>query len=216
MSGRPPPPERLFIEGPVGPLEAVIDRPAVVRPAGTVAVCCHPHPVYGGTLDNKVVHTLARVARDLGVPAIRFNFRGVGGSVGHYDHGDGETADALAVADWGQQAFGASYLWALGFSFGSFVACRLALAHGATRLLTVAPPVQRFDFGTMPVPQCPWLIVQGDRDELVDHAAVTAWSGKLVPAPQLALLAGADHFLHGRIAELRERAREWLGGEGES
>lgn len=211
MSGRPAPAERIFIEGPVGKLEAVVDRPASAGRAGTVAVCCHPHPVFGGTLHNKVVHTLARVARDLGVPAVRFNFRGVGGSAGRYDHGEGETEDALTVADWSQQAFGATQLWAMGFSFGSFVACRLALARAATRLVTVAPPVQRFDFNTLPVPKCPWLIVQGDRDELVDHETVATWSERLAPAPRLVVLAGADHMLHGRITELRELVTGWLG-----
>lgn len=211
MSVRPLPAERVFIEGPVGPIEAVVERPVAANAAGIVAVCCHPHPLFGGTLDNKVVHALTRAARDLGVPAIRFNFRGVGGSVGRYDHGEGETEDALAVADWGRGAFGTTRLWAMGFSFGSFIAYRLALARGAERLLTVAPPVQRFDFAARPMPDCPWLIVQGDRDELVNHDAVTEWSRDLVPAPRVAVFAGADHFFHGRISELREVAREWLG-----
>ena len=210
MNARLPPPERVFIEGPAGPLEALVDRPAATLRAGTVAVCCHPHPLFGGTMQNKVVHTLARAARDLGVPAIRFNFRGVGGSAGHYDGGEGETEDALAAADWGRQTLGATQLWAMGFSFGSFMAWRLALARDASRLLTVAPPVQRFDSSGLQAPRCPWLIVQGDSDELDDHAAVTAWSRKFVPAPQVALFAGADHFFHGRITELRDVTKEWL------
>ena len=210
MSARPPPAERIFIDGPVGPLEALVERPRPGPPTALVAVCCHPHPLFGGTMHNKVVHTLARVARDLGVPAIRFNFRGVGGSHGQYDHGEGETEDALAVADWGLGTFGARRLWSLGFSFGSYVACRLALARQTTRLLTVAPPVQRLDFSTLAVPACPWLIVQGDNDELVDHETVTGWSQQLAPPPQVKLFAGADHFFHGRITELREVAREWL------
>lgn len=214
MSVRPPP-DRVFIEGPAGPIEAIVERPAAALPADTVAICCHPHPLFGGTMQNKVVHTLARVARDLGVPAIRFNFRGVGGSAGRYDHGEGETDDALAVADWGRATFGAAQLWAMGFSFGSFMAYRVAVARGARRLLTVAPPVQRFDFSALPVPECPWLIVQGDDDELVDHETVTAWSGRLVPAPQVTVFAGADHFFHGRIAELRDVVREWLAGGSE-
>jgi len=144
------------------------------------------------------------------VPAIRFNFRGVGGSAGQYDHGEGETDDALAVADWGRATFGATQLWALGFSFGSFMAYRVAVARSARRLLTVAPPVQRFDFSALPAPECPWLIVQGDGDELVDHEVVIAWSRKLVPAPQVSVFAGADHFFHGRITELRDVVREWV------
>jgi alpha/beta superfamily hydrolase len=208
VTGRPPPPERVFIDGPAGPVEALVERPAT--PAkGLFAVCCHPHPLYGGTMDNKVVHALARAARDVGVPAIRFNFRGVGGSQGSYDDGIGETDDALAVADWATAEFGGRP-WAMGFSFGSFVAYGLALSRAAERLVVVAPPVQRFDFTQLAVPHCPWLVVQGDADELVNHEAVTGWTRSLKPAPEVSLFAGADHFFHGRISELRDVVKGWL------
>jgi len=212
VTGRPPPAERVFIDGPAGPIEALVEEPAEPG-AGVYAVCCHPHPLYGGTMDNKVVHALARAARDAGVPAIRFNFRGVGGSAGSYDNGVGETDDALAVADWALARFGGR-AWALGFSFGSFVAYGLALSRAAQRLVTVAPPVQRFDFSQLAAPHCPWLVVQGDADELVNHDAVSAWSRSLSPAPRIALFEGADHFFHGRIGELRDAVREWLEGGG--
>lgn len=213
MTERPPPAERVFIEGPAGPIEALVERPAELR-TGVYAVCCHPHPLYGGTMDSKVVHALARAARDAGVPAIRFNFRGVGGSAGSYDNGVGETDDALAVADWAAARFG-SRAWSLGFSFGSFVAYGLALSRAAERLVTVAPPVQRFDFSQLATPHCPWLIVQGDADELVNHDAVSGWSRSVSPAPRVALFEGADHFFHGRISELREVVKGWLE-DGES
>ena len=211
MSQRPPAVERLFIEGPAGPIEALVEVPESVVP-GVLAVCCHPHPLFGGTLQNKVVHTLARAALDLGVPAIRFNFRGVGGSVGEYDHGAGETADAVAVAAWGAARFAAPRLWAAGFSFGSFVAYGLAQAQAAERLVLVAPPVQRFDFSRLPPPACPWLVLQGDRDELVNHESVLDWTRTVTPPPRVELFEGADHFFHGRITELRERVRGWLEG----
>lgn len=212
MSVRPPTAERLFVEGPAGPLETLVEIPAQPVP-GVVAVCCHPHPLFGGTMQNKVVHTLARAALDLGVPAVRFNFRGVEGSVGSYDHGVGETEDAIAVADWARRRFDAGRLWAMGFSFGSFVAYGLARLREAERLVLVAPPVQRFDFSRLPPPVCPWLVVQGDRDELVDHDTVLAWTHRVEPAPRVELFPGADHFFHGRIAELRERVRGWLAGK---
>jgi len=212
MTGRHPAAERLFIEGPAGPIEALVERPAA-SVAGVVAVCCHPHPLFGGTMQNKVVHALARAALDCGVPAIRFNFRGVGGSQGSYDHGTGETDDALAVAQWGEAAFGAGRTWALGFSFGSFVAFGLANTRAAVRLVTVAPPVQRFDFTQLAVPRCPWLVVQGDSDELVNHDSVLQWTRTLAPAPQVEIFPGADHFFHGRITALREAVGEWLRGE---
>jgi alpha/beta superfamily hydrolase len=209
MALKNPVAERLFIEGPAGPLEALLERPAEPVTAA-YAVCCHPHPLFGGTMQNKVVHALARAALDCGVPAIRFNFRGVGGSQGAYDNGVGETDDALAVAQWAGQALGADRLWAMGFSFGSFVAYGLALARGAERLVTVAPPVQRFDFSQLATPQRPWLVVQGDNDELVNHDSVVQWTRSLQPPPRVTLFQGADHFFHGRITELRETVGEWL------
>lgn len=209
MTQRHRAPERLFIEGPAGPLEALVEHPAAATP-GLVAVCCHPHPLFGGTMQNKVVHALARAAMDCGATALRFNFRGVGGSGGGYDNGVGETADAMAVADWARAEAGATRLWALGFSFGSFVAFGLAGGRAAERLVTVAPPVQRFDFSRIERPACPWLIAQGDADELVNHESVAGWTRELDPAPTLRLFAGADHFFHGRITELRETVAGWL------
>ena len=213
MTRRHPAAERLFIEGPAGPLEALVERPAAPVP-GVLSVCCHPHPLFGGTMQNKVVHALARASLDCGVPAVRFNFRGVGGSQGGYDNGVGETDDALAVAQWGARELGADRLWAMGFSFGSFVAYGLAVARGAERLVTVAPPVQRFDFSQLAVPRSPWLVVQGDDDELVNHDSVQRWTRSVAPPPQVRIFEGADHFFHGRITELREAVAAWLGGDG--
>ncbi len=199
-----------MISGPAGPIEALVERPQVAV-AGTVAVCCHPHPLYGGTMQNKVVHTLARAAQDQGVTSLRFNFRGVGGSGGGHDKGEGESDDAAAVADWCQRELGTGYLWALGFSFGSYVALRLAAARDARLLVSVAPPVQRFDFARLEVPRCPWLVVQGDADLLVNHEAVLGWTRTLDPAPEVEIVAGAEHFFHGRLTALRSLVGEWLG-----
>jgi alpha/beta superfamily hydrolase len=213
VTRRHPAAERRFLEGPAGPLETLVERP-VEAVGGIVAVCCHPHPLFGGTMQNKVVHALARAALDRGVPAVRFNFRGVGGSQGAYDDGIGETDDALAVAQWAAQAFGADRLWAMGFSFGSFVAYGLAVARAAEKLVTVAPPVQRFDFSRLAVPGSRWLVVQGDDDELVNHDSVLQWTRKVSPPPQVRIFEGADHFFHGRITELRETVAAWLGEGG--
>ena len=202
--------QRVMINGPAGPIEALVERPQNAV-AGTVAVCCHPHPLYGGTMQNKVVHTLARAAQDQGVTSLRFNFRGVGGSGGSHDKGEGESDDAAAVADWCRRELGAGGLWALGFSFGSYVALRLAAARDARLLVSVAPPVQRFDFARLEVPRCPWLVVQGDADLLVNHEAVLAWTRTLDPAPEVEIVPGAEHFFHGRLTVLRSLVGEWLG-----
>jgi len=210
MNATAPSVEKVAIAGPAGAIEAMIERPPQAR-AEIVAVCCHPHSLYGGTMQNKVVHTLARACQDHRVPTVRFNFRGVGMSAGEYDDGVGESEDAAVVADWAREATGATRLWSLGFSFGGFVAYRLATLRDAAALVTVAPPVQRFDFTRLAVPRCPWLVAQGDSDELVDHERVQNWARDLEPPPEIRMLSGAEHFFHGRLTELRAILGAWLG-----
>jgi alpha/beta superfamily hydrolase len=209
MTSRSPMIEKVLIDGRAGAIEAMVESPPGAR-GDIVAVCCHPHPLYGGTMQNKVVHTLARACHDQRVATLRFNFRGVGASEGAHDDGKGESEDAAAVADYARELTGAGRLWSLGFSFGGFVAYRLATLRDAAALVTVAPPVQRFDFTRLPVPRCPWLIAQGDADELVDHGRVLAWTATLEPPPQVRILAGAEHFFHGRLTELRSLLGAWL------
>jgi alpha/beta superfamily hydrolase len=209
MTSAAPSVENVVIDGPAGPIEALVESPPGAR-TGLIAVCCHPHPLYGGTMQNKVVHTLARAVQDQGVTSLRFNFRGVGASAGVHDDGTGESDDAAAVADWAKARLGATRLWSLGFSFGGFVSYRLATLRDAAALVTVAPPVRRFDFATLAVPRCPWLVAQGDKDELVDHEAVLAWSGSVDPPPLVRILPGAEHFFHGRLTLLRSLVGEWL------
>lgn len=196
-----PVPEKHAFEGPAGRLEGLVEAP--VEPRG-VAVICHPHPLYQGTMTNKVAHTLARVFNDLGIVALRFNFRGVGASDGSYDEGRGETEDALAVADYAQGRWPGMPLWLGGFSFGAFVALRAANQRLPAGLVTVAIPVQRFAVGELAQPQCPWVIVQGDQDELVDVDAAISWVDSLEPGPELVVMSGVDHFFHGRLRELRD------------
>lgn len=201
--------ETAEIAGPAGRIEAVVDHP-IRETAVAVAVICHPHPLYHGTMTNKVVHTLARTTVRLGHPSVRFNFRGVGRSEGAYGDGVGEALDARAVVDWSRARWPDADLWLAGFSFGAFVALSIAADVAPARLLTVAPPLHRFDMGALPLPRCPWLIIQGEDDELVDAAAVEAWAATLDPAPELCLLGDTDHFFHGRLTLLREVATEFL------
>jgi alpha/beta superfamily hydrolase len=201
--------ERLAIPGPAGVLEAVAHE-AEGRAQPLYGVVCHPHPVYGGTMDNKVAYTLARALQASGVATLRFNFRGVGASAGAYDEGAGETQDAAAVADFGAARWPNRRLVLAGFSFGAFIALRLALARDTARLITVAPPVGRFDFSELRAPACPWLVVQGDADDVVDPAAVIAWAKRQEPAPDLRVVAGVGHFFHGHLALLRDAVVETL------
>jgi uncharacterized protein len=203
--------ERVSIPGPAGNLEVLIEEAGAMQ-AGAVctgaadsyAVICHPHPLYGGTMDNKVVTTLARALNEVGIPSLLFNFRGVGHSEGAFDQGNGETDDAGAVADYGAARWPGRSLVIAGFSFGGYVALRLALARPASRLITVAPAIQRFDVTAAAVPDCPWLVVQGDADDVVDPKAVVDWARGLVPPPKLAVLPGVGHFFHRHLQELRD------------
>jgi uncharacterized protein len=202
--------ERLTIAGPAGALEAVADTPAGFDGARS-AVVCHPHPLYGGTMDNKVVTITARALQEAGIATVRFNFRGTGASEGSFDDGRGETEDALAVADWAARRWPGSRQSVAGFSFGAFVAFQLASRRPVERLITIAPPVRRFDFARHPVPPVPWLVIQGDRDELVDVAAVLAWTRTAVPPPTVVVIEGAEHFFHGRLNDLRAAVQANLG-----
>jgi uncharacterized protein len=205
---RAPRAERLAIPGPAGDLQALIETPVreggETLPVTAFGIVCHPHPLFGGTMDNKVAHTLARAFGEQGAAAIRFNFRGVGASAGSYDEGRGETADALSVIAWGRARWPQASLWLGGFSFGGAVAV-LAAAHSQpARVVLIAPGITKIDVTGAPPPACPWLIVQGDQDEVVPAELVLGWAQALHPAPQVALMAGASHFFHGRINELRD------------
>ncbi|MCO4810042.1 MAG: alpha/beta fold hydrolase [Gammaproteobacteria bacterium] len=201
--------ERLFIDGPAGRLEAVIERPGEGALEGC-AVVCHPHPQHGGTMHNKVVHTLVRAFVRSGYEALRFNFRGTEQSDGEYDAGNGELDDALATIEW-MRARHASYpLWLAGFSFGAAIAVRAAAATHVDGLISVAPAISRFATGMESQPDCPWLIVQGDEDELVDVDETVEWFDGLEPGPELLIVPQGEHFFHGRLTELRDAAMGFI------
>jgi uncharacterized protein len=190
------------IPGPAGTLEGVTTCPE--RPALATAVICHPHPLHGGTMQNKVVHTLARSLSELGLPTVRFNFRGVGNSHGEYGHAEGETEDALAVIEWVRRHQPNDEIWLAGFSFGAYVALRAAARAAAARLILVAPPVHLYtEFGPPPAPRVPTLVLQGEHDEVVPVAEVRAWLASLQPPPTVHYFPNVGHYFHGRLNELR-------------
>ena len=202
-----------MIAGPAGALESLLDTPSG-SDNSRIAIVCHPHPSYGGTMTNKVVHMLAKSFNAVGMPALRFNYRGVGASAGGYDEGEGETDDAVAVSDWARQRWPRAELWLAGFSFGGAVAIRAAVKRAPRGLITVAPAVRRVSVSTQQLPTCPWLLIQGDQDELVDAADIQRWAAGLASPPQLVLLPGVDHFFHGRLNQLRDVVIDWLGQVG--
>jgi uncharacterized protein len=196
--------ERVTLPGPAGEIEARVETPQGVTPRNAFAVVCHPHPLFGGTLDNKVVYTVARSFHDLGLPTIRFNFRGVGKSSGSFADGVGETEDTLAVIAAGREKWPGAALWLAGFSFGGAVALRAAAASAPERIVAVAPAIKRVPMTGIAPPACPWLIVHGDADDVVDHREVLEWAAQQPLAPQIALLPGVGHFFHGKLHELRD------------
>jgi alpha/beta superfamily hydrolase len=200
--------ERLHVTGPAGRIEVALDWPQAA-PRGTAFVG-HPHPLYGGTLDNKVAATLARAFVALGWLAVRPNFRGVGSSEGTHDHGEGETADFLHLVcharDWlGAQAPAAEAPRALaGFSFGSFVAARtarsLAAQHHPVRHLVLVGSAA----GKWPMPEVrrDTLLIHGEHDETIPLADVLDWA-----RPQeipVVVLPGADHFFHRKLGPVKQ------------
>ena len=206
---RAPQTQKQFIPGPAGRLEAIVNAPANVVPNGAVVVC-HPHPQHGGTMHNKVAHTLARSFVRTGFAALRFNFRGTEASEGIWDDGHGELDDALAAIDWMRAHYADQPLWLAGFSFGAAIAIRAAVTIPAHGLISVAPAVYRFANGLDGQPDCPWLVVQGDEDELVDVEATVEWVNGLQPGPELIIMSGAEHFFHGKLSALRESVTEFI------
>jgi len=193
----------IFLTGPAGKLECLIDvpEPELKRPA--TVVICHPHPMHGGTMRNKVVTIIERAVRELGLNTVRFNFRGAGESEGEYDEGQGEIEDLMAVAEWVQKTRPSDDLWLAGFSFGAFVTLKAAQDLPVRQMITIAPPVERYGFEHLLPPNCPWLVVQGDEDDVVSATAVQQWADALDQPPNLIIMEGADHFFHRRLMDLR-------------
>ncbi len=194
----------LLLPGPAGALETIVEYPDAKDAARAgVAVICHPHPLHEGTMHNKVVTMVGRSLRELGLITVRFNFRGVGESEGDYDEARGETLDLLAVAEWVSKQRPADALWLGGFSFGSYVALLGARHLPVKQMISVAPPVGNWDFSAAIAPPCPWLVIQGENDEVVDPEAVFNWIDTMEETPTLVRMPDAGHFFHGRMMDLR-------------
>ena len=193
----------FLVRGPAGLIECAADVPEAADEVPGTVIICHPHPEHGGTMHNKVVTITERSLRELGLRTVRFNFRGVGLSEGEFDDGYGETDDLFAVAEWVRRTRPDDTLWLAGFSFGSYITTRAALNLDVGQLISIAPPVDRYPFDSLHHPECPWLVIQGDEDELVNVSFVSNWASSLKPPPELMVMEGADHFFHRRIMDLR-------------
>ena len=167
-------------------------------------------------MHNKVVTMVARALRELGATTVRFNFRGTGGSAGGFDQGIGERDDLRTVVDWVRSARPGDALWLAGFSFGSYVSLSVADELGADAVISIAPPVagRGWDFSRITLPQVPWLVVQGDADEIVDPQSVYDWIESLPRKPQLVRMVDTSHFFHRKLIDLRgaiqHEVKAWL------
>ena len=208
--------QSLLLDGPAGALEVVVDFPEPAEARPLVAVVCHPLPTEGGTMHNKVVTMVARALRELGATTVRFNFRGTGGSAGECDDGRGEREDLRTVVDWVQDARPGDRLWLAGFSFGAYVTLAAAADLLPDAVISIAPPAagRGWDFAAIPAPDVPWLVVQGDADEIIDPQAVYAWIDGLARKPQLVRMPDTSHFFHRKLVDLRgaiqHETKAWL------
>lgn len=193
----------FFLRGPAGAIECAVDVPLPEDERPATVIICHPHPLHGGTMHNKVITITERSMRELGLRTVRFNFRGAGESEGEHDDGYGETDDLFAVAEWVRRTRPDDVLWLGGFSFGAYVAFRGALNLDTRQLISIAPAVDRYPFESLAHPECPWLVIQGDEDEVVNIDAVKHWVNSLKPPPEMIVMQESDHFFHRRLMDLR-------------
>lgn len=233
----------FFIPGPCGQIEALStwpqslspdDNPAAqtnssttsdpsaaqlhltqASPITRIALICHPHPLFQGSMHNKVVTTLAKAYASLGIATLRFNFRGVGKSEGDYGHIDGEVEDAIAVMQYINKTLPQHVLHLAGFSFGSYVAAQVASQFPCQSLISVAPPVTHMPFDQLAKINCPWLVLMGDKDKVITVSEVEKWhqTHKLKHAPEpfnLTIIPTAGHFFHGLLPNLKQLAVDFI------
>lgn len=202
------PQKNLIIDGPAGALEL---RVAMRPNARCSVVVCHPHPMHGGTMHNKVVTTAIKAGQNLGMNTVGFNFRGVGESQGEYAHGQGEQDDLRAVIHWLQQNAPGLPLIVVGFSFGSYIAAACAASYKVQGCISIAPAVTRFDFSQVARGDFPWVVLQGSQDEIVDFSSVKSWYSTLSEPKQWIEFEGAGHFFHGHLVALRHALERSMG-----
>ena len=172
--------------------------------ATPIAVLSHPHPQYGGSMHDAVLHCAAKALGQADIPSVRFNFRGVGASSGQFDHGNGECDDLAAVCAWAEREFSSRPLWVVGYSFGAHVTYRTLPSLSAERALLIAPPVGMMSFDPINSDARVHAIA-GDQDDFVDRATFADWEGVATE-----LLPGADHFFAGQQARLEAAITQWI------
>ncbi len=204
----------VALEGPAGALEGLLlERDA--HDHATTAVVCHPHPLHGGTLHNKVVHRVATVLHEFGAAVLRFNFRGVRGSAGEFDRGAGELEDARAALRWMEARYPDAGRCVAGFSFGSWVAARLSVSEPKVeRVILVAPPVATADFSALKSANVPKLVIQGTQDDVCPLAVLEGVFPSWAEPKRLIRVTAASHFFDRQLAALADALRQGLSAGG--
>jgi len=195
----------LTLNGPAGRIEALVGAPEEIPADGpdAVAVICHGLPETGGRIQGRVTHLIEKALRQLGLRTVRFSFRGVGDSDGQHDAGSGETEDLLEVIRWVQHHNPNSELWLGGYDFGSYVTARAAQIVDCKHLISIAPTVAKFDYAGLTRPDCHWLIVHGDEDEVTPIEMVHDWVNWMAPPAQLIVMQETNHKFKRRLMDLR-------------
>lgn len=200
----------FFLHGPAGKLEALLWTQARPHPA-MVAVVCHPHPLFGGTMHNKVVYRAAKTLHRLGLPVLRFNFRGAGLSEGQHDQGRGEKSDVTAAIDFLAAEFPGKPMVLAGFSFGGYVGLRVACGDArVSRVIGLGLPVNRWDMSWLRECSKPKLFIQGGNDEHGSAANVETLFATLSEPKRLVIVPGADHFFAGKLAQPEAAIQQWM------
>lgn len=211
--------KNLLIPGPAGNIEAIFAAPKTAATPQGIALICHPHPLYGGAMSNKVVYTLAATALKCGLYALRFNFRGVGASEGRHDAGHGETTDTLFLVEQIRDAMPQARLVLAGFSFGAHVSLRAAAQAKPALLISIAPPFgEKYlaDHPPLQHPACPWLVIHSRDDDVVRYDETVAALQQFSPPPELVTVDGAGHFFNQQLPLISTHAgpfisRHWGG-----
>jgi hypothetical protein len=200
----------FFLPGPAGRLEAMLWTSPRAEPP-MAAVVCHPHPLFGGTMHNKVVFQTAKTLQSLGLPVLRFNFRGAGLSEGEHDKGRGEREDVRAALDFLAAEFSGAPILLAGFSFGAWVGLHAGCADArVTELVGLGIPVNNSDLSYLRECAKPKLFLQGARDEFGSREKVEALFGSLPEPKRLVFVPGADHFFAGKLSHVDAALRAWL------